>query len=99
MTEAQQKIAAFLVDLTELTRKHGIYIHGCGCCGSPSLNGEPKPGAYFTDGNDNQLSWIEDHERERDIYFLAGGVGKTVFCSEGFVKATFDPFERKEVTL
>lgn len=27
----------FLSDLTELSRKHGIAIGGCGCCGSPWL--------------------------------------------------------------
>ena len=27
----------FLLELTALTRKHGISIGGCGCCGSPSL--------------------------------------------------------------
>jgi len=32
-----EKIEAFLTELTELTKKHGIVIHGCGCCGSPSL--------------------------------------------------------------
>jgi len=27
----------FLKELTELSRKHKIYINGCGCCGSPYL--------------------------------------------------------------
>lgn len=35
MTNEQK--AAFLRDLTEITRKHGIAIDGCGCCGSPYL--------------------------------------------------------------
>ena len=28
---------AFLDELTLLTKKHGIVIAGCGCCGSPFL--------------------------------------------------------------
>lgn len=36
ITEDQTR--AFLLDLRELTLKHGIYIWGCGCCGSPNLD-------------------------------------------------------------
>ena len=32
-----EKHRAFLLGLRELTRKHGISIDGCGCCGSPYL--------------------------------------------------------------
>lgn len=27
----------FLKELTELTKKHGLAIGGCGCCGSPFI--------------------------------------------------------------
>ncbi len=30
--------ALFLEELTALSRKHGIKIDGCGCCGSPYLS-------------------------------------------------------------
>lgn len=36
LTEAD--VAPFLLELTALTKKHGIEIWGCGCCGSPSLS-------------------------------------------------------------
>lgn len=29
---------AFILELNELTRKHGVSVCGCGCCGSPWLN-------------------------------------------------------------
>jgi hypothetical protein len=32
MTEKEK---AFLDELTELSKKHGLIIDGCGCCGSP----------------------------------------------------------------
>lgn len=38
MNELQkEKIKEFLKELTELSKKHEIYIGGCGCCGSPFL--------------------------------------------------------------
>lgn len=40
MNDEQQRKQQFLVELAALTRKHGISIGGCGCCGSPWLNAE-----------------------------------------------------------
>lgn len=40
-----EKEKEFLIGLTELSRKTGIIVTGCGCCGSPSLSDigeEPK---------------------------------------------------------
>lgn len=51
----REKIEDFLKDLTKLTRRTGVIIGGCGCCGSPYLTVE-KPvndGEYRADGNDN----------------------------------------------
>ena len=33
----KEQITGFLVDLEEISRKHGITIGGCGCCASPYL--------------------------------------------------------------
>ena len=30
-----EKLQAFLEELTELSHKYHMYIQGCGCCGSP----------------------------------------------------------------
>jgi hypothetical protein len=32
-----EEFAAFLADLTKLTKKHKLIIGGCGCCGSPFI--------------------------------------------------------------
>jgi len=34
----KEQVKKFLEELTELTRKHGIKVCGCGCCGSPWLD-------------------------------------------------------------
>lgn len=33
----EEREKEFLKKLTALTHKYGIYIWGCGCCGSPAL--------------------------------------------------------------
>lgn len=57
----EERLAAFLADLTALTEKHGLEIGGCGCCGSPFItvsgdgpdwgpnNLKLKDGRYVTD--------------------------------------------------
>ena len=48
-----ESIVAFLHELTELSRRHGIQIGGCGCCGSPFLaeiDDDKKDGAYSYHG-------------------------------------------------
>jgi hypothetical protein len=48
----------FLKELSQLTNKYGIYINGCGCCGSPYLT--DKEPEFEGDG---ELKWdIEKKE-------------------------------------
>ena len=62
--ERQQKEREFLIGLTELTRKTGIEICGCGCCGSPTLNaaeglGRPESGYAQCSGQcDSEVKWV-----------------------------------------
>lgn len=42
----REQIRNFLADLTEVSRKHGIKIEGCGCCGSPYLEECASTGEY-----------------------------------------------------
>lgn len=49
------QIKLFLKELSRLSKKHHIYIGGCGCCGSPYLIA--SEGYVFKDGYD-----ISDYE-------------------------------------
>ena len=33
--DRENRVEAFMKDLEQLTKKHGIVIDACGCCGSP----------------------------------------------------------------
>lgn len=38
----REQVADFLIELSKLTRAHGIAVSGCGCCDSPFLRPVPK---------------------------------------------------------
>ena len=45
----------FLKELSELSKKHGLYIEGCGCCGSPIIVDDDSTLAtnlYYDSGED-----------------------------------------------
>lgn len=53
----------FLEELTELSKKHGIEIYGCGCCGSPSLSPLGNKNGHYEYSDrypSDNLAWIED---------------------------------------
>lgn len=56
------KTEQFLIELTELGRKHGIVIGGCGCCGSPfiyQLREDQLALVYSVDDGDEDLKLRE----------------------------------------
>lgn len=48
----------FLKDLAELSKKHGIFIEGCGCCNSPYLllGDEVK----YDDRHSKRIEWDDE---------------------------------------
>ena len=38
LNETDKKVSEFMDKLAELSRSMGIYVGGCGCCGSPFLD-------------------------------------------------------------
>ena len=49
---------AFLEELTEISIRHGLYIWGCGCCGSPRLNEITVAGRYnINPSGDCEVDW------------------------------------------
>lgn len=58
-----EQVATFLIELTALSRKHGISIGGCGCCGSPYLDPCKVDGHYkveeYGDGKYKEWSDLE----------------------------------------
>lgn len=54
--EERERVGAFLRELIALSRKHNIWIDGCGCCGSP----------YLTFGDDPQWRHFPEIETGPD---------------------------------
>jgi hypothetical protein len=65
MTDEQNKYRQFLLELRELTNKHGLAIGGCGCCGSPFLDEitpDDRGGYIGLDGF--ELGWTSPSQDE-----------------------------------
>ena len=62
-----EKEREFIIGLNELTKKTGIAVGGCGCCGSPYLHEidseDISNGAGYGDNGKSDISWISpaDH--------------------------------------
>lgn len=59
-----EKVKAFMDELTELSRKHGIVLDSCGCCNSIALlefgekTHRTKEGSYhWRPDNYDQINW------------------------------------------
>ena len=67
------KMQAYLLEMTELARKHGYFIVGCGCCGSPEVRAMPddfQGGHYVIDMFDEEgFIWLDypDGETANDL--------------------------------
>lgn len=61
-----KKVKCFLNELSELTRKHGIKICGCGCCGSPWIEdirtGNMVDNLEYNDEKQQYEVWIDRWE-------------------------------------
>ena len=51
------RLEEFLKELSELTRKYGLKIGGCGCCGSPWIYDEEEKKTY------DDLYFDEDEQK------------------------------------
>ena len=67
--EERQK--QFLIELRELTIKHGISVGGCGCCGSPYLEMDAdvsyEKSGYIHD-NGGEIDWITPDDGVYRLY-------------------------------
>lgn len=74
----KKEIQDFLKELTELTKKHGIYIGGCGCCGSPYLGPTDKTTECDINSEDitidglcyDELTWENNQYTIKSIYSI-----------------------------
>lgn len=63
----EEKKKQFILELTELTRKYGIAIGGCGCCGSPFIYDEDDVGeqcGYVLEDRD-EIGWVKPSDEDR----------------------------------
>jgi hypothetical protein len=73
----EAQVPEFLTELAALTKKYGIKIHGCGCCGSPLLvylkNNKcfKEPREYWYENleydKDTGCYTVEDFRTEQEI--------------------------------
>lgn len=68
--DPRERVRAFLDELTQLSRRYGLVVGGCGCCGSPNLmdldNEEPGPYSVMVERKTppvfSLLEWTKNEE-------------------------------------
>jgi hypothetical protein len=79
MDQSKEQYIAFLLELSELTRKYGIAVNGCGCCSSPYLQsvevGDIRSG-YYMDSDNGDLKWVTPNEETEWREYSQGIVAK-----------------------
>jgi hypothetical protein len=57
------RIEQFILELTRLSKKHGVIISGCGCCNSPDVSEssdmDPEAGYAFP----GELVWVSPSDK------------------------------------
>jgi len=56
-TEEEKRMSEFMEGLAELTKKTGVAVAGCGCCGSPYLTEAVAGTRYDHDDSFNNIRW------------------------------------------
>ena len=88
MKEINSKYIKFFAELLKISDKHGFYISGCGCCGSPFIKDED---VEYIKISKNRVEWRESEDR----YILVkcfGGYESIMYDGENELRR-FDVYE------
>ena len=80
MTDEPQREQLFLLELAALTRKHGVSIGGCGCCGSPWLDAkadvsDQRAGYSMSSG---ELMWVAPSDKYDWEHYSSGIINEGI---------------------
>jgi hypothetical protein len=68
MREISEKEKQFIIGLEKLSRKTGVIVEGCGCCGSPSLrtldiSDMPPEAGYAFGAGMCEVAWLSPSDK------------------------------------